>query len=499
MKFNNVLAQIDKNEFIEFYRFHNNKDTAKYFSISSDMVTKVSRHYNFVKSAEDIRETQRRTSLEHYGVDNPSKSEDVKNKIRCNRDVATMKKRVPKKLIEAKERISRDELYEKYIKNDITYEEIAKMYSISEYTLDKLINEYGLHKSRKQSASNVNKTKLKLYPIDNLNNWKKGHLTRIKNSGSLEKSYADGIVKAQNTSLERYGYKCFVNSPLIKSVRNKKDSAPNKHFANLLTASGIEFEQEFIIDTRAYDFKVGNTLIEINPTITHNIEKSPYSGVGLDKNYHKNKTELANSNGYNCIHIWDWDDANKIIELLKPRQRIYARHCSVEIVDKSVAKNFINKYHLQGYAKDFIRLGIYYNNELVSIMTFDKPRYNKNYEWELVRYCSSMNVVGGADKLFTHFIKMYNPNSIISYCDRSKFSGNTYTKLGFNLKSNAVSKHWYCAKTKSHYTDNLVRQHGVDRLLGTSYGKGTSNTDILLNNGYLPVVDVGQASFIWLK
>mgnify|MGYP007037140579 CR=1 FL=1 len=81
-------------------------------------------------------------------------------------------------------------------------------------------------------------------------------------------------------------------------------------------------------------------------------------------------------------------------------------------------------------------------------MTFGKPRYNKNYEYELIRYCSSKNIVGGAEKLFNYFIKTYNPKSIISYCDWSKFNGDVYLKLGFIYKSYSIGKHWYNIKTK---------------------------------------------------
>ena len=50
-------------------------------------------------------------------------------------------------------------------------------------------------------------------------------------------------------------------------------------------------------------------------------------------------------------------------------------------------------------------LGLIHEGELVQIMTFGKPRYNKNYQWELLRLCtnSDYNVLGGASKLFKNF------------------------------------------------------------------------------------------------
>ena len=121
-----------------------------------------------------------------------------------------------------------------------------------------------------------------------------------------------------------------------------------------------------------------------------------------------------------------------IVNLLRNRSRCYARQCIVKEIDRNTAAKFINEYHLLGYTNDKIRIGLYYKDELVSVMTFGRPRYNRKYEYELVRYCSGWNVVGGAEKLFDYFLKQYDPQSIVSYCDKSKFRGDIYTSLGFS-------------------------------------------------------------------
>ena len=132
-------------------------------------------------------------------------------------------------------------------------------------------------------------------------------------------------------------------------------------------------------------------------------------------------------------------------------------------------------------------------------MTFGKSRYNKHYEFELLRYCSSKAVIGGANKIFKYFIGNYNPKSIISYCDLSKFNGDVYTKLGFIKSTRKVipSRHWYSIKDKRHITDNLLRQQGFDRLFNTNYGKGTSNEELMREHNYLEVYDCGQQTYMW--
>lgn len=266
---------------------------------------------------------------------------------------------------------------------------------------------------------------------------------------------------------------------------SSNDSAPNAEFAQLLDDNGIEYTREFRLGSFSYDFKVGNILVEINPSPTHNSTWHPFREGGMDKSYHRRKTETAKENGYRCIHIFDWDDKNKIISILKKRERIFARNCEIKYVELSERSDFINKYHLQGYAKDEFGIGLYYNKSLVSVMTFGRPRYNKNYDYELIRYCSSMHVVGGAEKIFKKFKEDFSNKSIVSYCDESKFNGDVYKNLGFKYEGNKVSCHWYNIKTKQHILDSLLRQRGADQLLGTNYGKGTSNEEIMKSFGFV--------------
>lgn len=278
------------------------------------------------------------------------------------------------------------------------------------------------------------------------------------------------------------------------------NSKPNLMFKKLLDSNDIKYDREVRIGTKLFDFKVNNTLIEIDPIASHNSTIDIFGKrKPLNKNYHKEKSNLAKENGFRCIHIWDWDDPYKIILLLKDKPRIYARQCNIKEVSISEAKLFIDNIHLQGYSKSSINVGLYYKNNLVSIMTFNKPRYNKKYEYELIRYCYLYNIVGGAEKLFKYFIEKYNPNSIISYCDLSKFNGKVYEKLGFELLSQSInpSKHWYNPRTKKHITNNLLLARGYDQLFNTNYGKGTSNEELMINNNFLELYDCGQASYIW--
>lgn len=314
--------------------------------------------------------------------------------------------------------------------------------------------------------------------------------------------------KVKNTNLERYGvmYSCLAKH--VQDSNGKQISQSNKEFAQLLEESGIKnVEVEFSLKKYSYDVKVRDTLIEIDPSYTHNSTIGPYfHGKHLepkDKDYHQQKTKFAQENGYQCIHVWDWDQLEKVIYMLSNREKIYARECEVKEVNLETTKEFLNLYHLQNSCRNQeIRLGLYYKEQLVEVMTFGNPRYNSKYQWELLRLCTRPGyiVVGGANKLFTYFIEQYKPTSVISYCDNSKFDGTVYYKLGMKyLGTSKPTSHWYNIKTKQHITDNLLRQRGADQLLGTKYGKGTSNKDIMLAEGFVEVYDCGQSTFVWTR
>ena len=316
--------------------------------------------------------------------------------------------------------------------------------------------------------------------------------------------YYNNQPKMVETTIARFGVSCqFLRDDVYPT--SSSDSKPNIKFLQLLEQNNIHVdEREFIIhgELKRYDFRVGKNLIEINPCAWHNSTFCPLpSGEPTDKMYHFNKTMLAVKNGYRCINVWDWDDNNKIISLLKNKETVGARKCDVKLVSTFDARLFLNSNHLQGYVPSKIKIGLYYNDELVSLMTFGTPRYNKKYQYELLRYCSTYNVIGGANKLFSFFINNYSPKSIVSYCDLSKFSGELYHKLGFSLINTSIGKHWYNMKLNIHITDNLLRKNGFDRLLGKyfgTFGKGTSNSALMLSHGFVEVYDAGQATYSWV-
>ncbi len=301
--------------------------------------------------------------------------------------------------------------------------------------------------------------------------------------------------KMIDTCKQRYGTSYYVNHPDFVQNSSCK-SKINEKFAELLRQNSIEFEMEKECEDKRFDFKLKNirTYIEIDPTYTHNVAGNHWDTDGLPKTQQLVKTLIAEKHGYRCIHVFDWDDWDDIIQLVKPVTKIYARNCEVRVIQDNSFNKFIDDNHIQKSCKGTkIALGLYSNDELVQVMTFGKPRYNANYIWELLRLCSRRGiiVVGGASKLFHYATSVLGINSIISYCDRSKFSGRVYLSMGMTLLRES-DPHEIWSKGSAKITGSLLRQRGYDQLFGTNYGKGTSNEKLMLESGWLPVYDCGQ-------
>lgn len=332
----------------------------------------------------------------------------------------------------------------------------------------------------------------------------------------------NNIEKINATCKEKYDVDWACQLPQCAEAAPKY-SNPNKFWKEKCDMTfDISMEIEKSVGKQSYDLSYNNLLIEINPTRTHNSTISfghlkwpkRYPNCPHDMWYHINKQQNAIQHGYRCIQKFDWDDDNKFFELIRSiistntLPKFYARKCIITEIDQKTAKAFQEKYHLQGSVwSQPICLGLFdkATNELVQVMTFGKTRHGRKSntnEYELLRLCSAnCIVVGGTQRLFKYFIEHWQPQTIISYCDLSKFTGAIYEQLGFELKRIVPCLRYVRLTNNCQLpyiiSASLLRLHGADRLLGTSYGKGTSNHDIMLAHGYVEVYDCGQATYVW--
>ena len=233
-----------------------------------------------------------------------------------------------------------------------------------------------------------------------------------------------------------------------------------------------------------------NIAFEINDIASH-------SSIKKNKDYHLNKTLQCKEKRIRLIHLWEWEltdedlwarTSNWILNLLNDSKiQIDIKDCTIKEVNIEEEKEFLNEYHIEGYIKSEICLGLYCDNQLIQLMSFCTPRYNKNYEYELLRLCTKFGykVLFGAEKLLKNFIKNYNPKSLISYCNLDKFSGKIYKKIGFKLlKRNSPFRIWFDQETQRIVTEQS--------LLALS----AKDNKLIENSPYQSVYNCGQNVYI---
>jgi predicted nucleic-acid-binding Zn-ribbon protein len=220
----------------------------------------------------------------------------------------------------------------------------------------------------------------------------------------------------------------------------------------------------------------------------------------IERNFHLNKTQEAEKAGYNLIHIFEdeWKNKPEVVKsrlrniLGKTPYKLYARKCLIKEVNSSDSIRFLDVSHLQGGVNSSVRLGLYYDNELVSLMTFGRGRLamgGNSDQFELVRFCNKLNtsVIGAASRLLSYFIKKYIPKEIISYADKRWSVGDLYDKLGFIKTHESRPNYWYViGKSRKHrfgFRKSILVKQGYDA--------SKSEHEIMLDRKIYRIYDCG--------
>jgi len=230
---------------------------------------------------------------------------------------------------------------------------------------------------------------------------------------------------------------------------------------------------------------------------------------GKSKYYHLNKTNECNKKGISLIQIFEdeYNDKKEII-LSKIKQllhiqklpKIPARKCKIYEITYNESKIFLEENHIQGHQKATLYLGAKLNDELVGVMTFVKI---KNNEWELNRFASNKKYIcqGIGGKLFSFFVKNYNPKIVKSFADRrwtTNCHNNLYAKLGFKLEKTLKPDYRYIidGSYKRIHKFNFRKQ-----ILHKKYGFDLSMTENEMAKKLkaYKIWDCGLYKYVWTK
>ena len=293
--------------------------------------------------------------------------------------------------------------------------------------------------------------------------------------------------------------------------KSKGNTGIERKIESFLIENNINFISKFRegleLDFFLPDFNIG---IECDGLYYHSYGTFSF---GREKKYfkdrHFNKQKyFKDKHNIDVIFIWENEINDKLKfdiwcsmlkhKILKNSIKIYARDTKIRKITNIIRKNFLIENHIQGNTISKYSYGLYFNDELVALMTFAQSDKNLNYEFELKRFCikKGYSVIGGASKLLKYFEKTIRPKSLITYLNkRWSFENNFYLVLGFKF-SNFSAPGKFIIDGNKVFNRLQFQKHKLINIPNFDFDETLTADQNIINNGYRLIWDCGNKVYI---
>lgn len=373
-------------------------------------------------------ELARKTTLERYGVEHATQSQKIQEKIK-----ETMLERYGVDNIFKDVDYIQTKMIEKYgVKSPLQVPEIKEKWMNN--NLEKYGYTTNLQCEEIRGKSNIKRKEMFLE--------KYSHLKFIKIDGDELTIHCDNCNNDYDISRSLLHYRhddkliyCTNCNP-INSHISQAEKRIQDHITEVLPNENIINNDRAILGGKELDIYIPSKklAIEFNGLIWH-------SDKYVEDDYHINKSQRCLEQSIFLIHIFEDETMKKmdnVLSIINHRlgitpNRIYARKTIVKRIQVTEARDFINKNGIAGYDHSGIRIGLFYNDELISVMTFNQNENNLDYTMNQFVCKLNYHVVGGFSKLLSFFKEKYEYKNIFSYSDIRMFSGDVFKVNGFIL------------------------------------------------------------------
>jgi hypothetical protein len=225
--------------------------------------------------------------------------------------------------------------------------------------------------------------------------------------------------------------------------------------------------------------------------------------LGKSKGYHLHKLEKCKEKDYQLITVFEneWINTKDIVKSIiktklgKLDYKIHARQCVIKETSFAEKKIFLGDNHLQGDCVSKYNMGLYFKDELVSLLTIGKSRFDNKYDYEILRFCNKLNtsISGSFSKLFSHFKKNIGSGYIVTYSDRRYFDGMIYANNGFIFEKYTEPNYWY-SKGYNLYNRMVFQKHKLKNKL-SSYNDNLTEKENMEKDKYYRIWDCGNYKY----
>lgn len=452
-----------------------------------------------VSKTSEVKEKYTKTCLDKYGVEHSFKHKEVqKKRLKTLEDNYGVDNPFKSKVV--KERIKEVNI------NKFGVENPSQSPEINEKKRHTYVVNYGVEHPRKNKDFVERQSKTRM-----VNYWNSLTDDQRNSYLNLEEIYQKEHVENEHTIsyiCQKYGLSYNytksklneLNLPIIRRFYTSNGEIVLQKFiesfysGNIIKNDRRVLDGGYEIDIYLPEVKLG---IEYHGSFWHS---------NVDENKHLAKYKSALKSGISLMQIFDWELEEKesiVYSMIKSKIGIFDRvlngeNCKVKEISPSDYKSFCEDNHIQGYAPAKIKLGLFHDDELVSIMSFSTPRSKSNHTYEMIRYANKINtkIRGSASKLFKYFTRNFDFKSLVTFSDNRLFDGKIYETIGFSYVETSSPNYWYTTG------DNKIsaQKHKLRNLLGEeNFDMKSSEKENMLSNGYRIVYDAGNKKFEFYK
>lgn len=280
-------------------------------------------------------------------------------------------------------------------------------------------------------------------------------------------------------------------------------SKPEKEITSYLENLGLQVENNTRDIIKGYELDIYvpsmKIAVEYNGLYWHTEEKR-------GRSYHYDKWKACEEAGIQLIQVWedDWLRNSTLIKKMLAHKlgvnvtgSVYARKTTIKELPYTLVKDFLNQNHIQGETTGSIYLGAINptDQKLVAVLIAKYEPGSDKKILSIVRYATSMHVIGGFTKLLKNLIRQ-NPEveTIITFSDNMVSDGELYSSNGFKAVKILDPDYMYAFKgERKHKFGFRLKRFRNDPEL--KYKDGLTEKELAKLNNIPRIWDAGKVKW----